>query len=56
MLRLAVHDAGLPPPTPQLEVRAAGGRLLARLDLGWEQERVGVEYDGSTWAGSRGAP
>jgi hypothetical protein len=54
MLRLAVHDAGLPAPTPQLEVRDAGGRFLARLDLGWEEERVGVEYDGAAWAGSRG--
>ncbi len=54
MLRLAVHDAGLPRPTPQLEVCGAGGRFVARLDLGWERERVGLEYDGTTWAGSRG--
>lgn len=52
MLRLAVHDAGLPHPTPQLEVRDSRGRFVARLDLGWEEERVGLEYDGAAWPGS----
>ena len=37
---------GLPPPTPHLEVRAPDGRVIARLDLGWKEQRVGVEYDG----------
>jgi hypothetical protein len=46
MLRLAIHDFGLPPPTPQLVVTDAWGHVVARLDFGWERERVGIEYDG----------
>ncbi len=39
-------EAGLPEPTPQLVVRDGVGRFVARVDLGWEQHRVVVEYDG----------
>ncbi len=46
VLRLELVRLGLPPPTPQLEVRAPDGRVIARLDLGWKEQRVGVEYDG----------
>jgi hypothetical protein len=46
MLRWLLLDAGLPPPTPQLVVRGPAGVFVARLDLGWEAARVGVEYDG----------
>ena len=45
-LRLHCHDAGLPPPTVQLPVRDAPGRVRRRLDLGWEEAEVGLEYDG----------
>jgi len=38
--RLRILDAGLPEPELQIEV---GGY---RLDLGWREYRVGVEYDG----------
>ncbi len=47
MLRLAVHDHGLAAPEPQLEVYDAWGRFVARLDLGWRRQRVGLEYDGA---------
>ncbi|MEU5155275.1 hypothetical protein [Glycomyces sp. NPDC021274] len=43
--RCLVGDAGLPAPVPQLRVRTPNGRSKF-LDLGWEQWRVGVEYDG----------
>jgi hypothetical protein len=43
--RLALHDAGIPAPTPQLWVERRGQRLF-RLDLGWRHHRVAVEYDG----------
>lgn len=43
--RCLVSDSGLPAPTPQLRVRTPGGRS-AFLDLGWEEWKLGVEYDG----------
>ncbi|HEX2143044.1 MAG TPA: hypothetical protein VHG10_00915 [Glycomyces sp.] len=42
--RCLIGDAGLPAPVPQLRVRGPNGRSKF-LDLGWEQWRVGVEYD-----------
>ncbi|MEU4691513.1 DUF559 domain-containing protein [Actinoplanes sp. NPDC023714] len=45
-MRLLFHDAGLPPPRPQLEVRDRDGRLVGRVDLGWETSRVAAEYEG----------
>jgi hypothetical protein len=47
-LRLLLHDAGLPAPEVQLEVRDGDGDFVARLDLGWTAPRVGLEYDGAT--------
>ncbi|MEV4414455.1 DUF559 domain-containing protein [Catellatospora sp. NPDC049609] len=41
-LRLVIVDGGLPRPEPQLEV----GRF--RLDLAYEEIKVGIEYDGSS--------
>jgi hypothetical protein len=43
--RCLIGDAGLPAPVPQLRVRTPNGRSKF-IDLGWEQWRVGVEYDG----------
>jgi hypothetical protein len=43
-LRLLLINAGLPPPTTQIEVIDGGWR--ARLDMGWEDLKVAVEYDG----------
>ncbi len=43
-LRLVLIDAGLPKPATQ--IRVTDGKLLAYLDMGWEQPMVALEYDG----------
>ncbi len=43
-LRLVLIDAGLPRPVTQ--IRVTDGRLVAYLDMGWEEQKVAVEYDG----------
>ncbi|MEU7146334.1 type IV toxin-antitoxin system AbiEi family antitoxin domain-containing protein [Nocardia sp. NPDC046473] len=45
--RLRCIDAGLPHPQPQLEVRTPDGPR--RLDLGWPEYRIGLEYDSVAW-------
>jgi hypothetical protein len=46
--------AGLPRPHTQIEVLNAWGRVFARIDMGWPEIRVGIEYDGSQhWTDSR---
>ena len=45
-LRLRLVEAGLPRPVPQISIRDATGREVYRLDLGYPEQRVGVEYDG----------
>ena len=45
-LRLRLIDAGLPVPTTQIPVIERGYWPFAWLDLGWEEYRVAVEYDG----------
>jgi hypothetical protein len=45
-MRLLCHDAGLPEPIVQLPVLDARGRARRWLDLGWEEAKVGLEYDG----------
>jgi very-short-patch-repair endonuclease len=45
-LRLALVLAGLPEPTVQFPVVDQRGRVVARLDLAYPSERLGVEYDG----------
>lgn len=44
-LRLLLIDAGLPAPTTQIPVLDRY-RTLAVLDMGWEELKVAVEYDG----------
>jgi hypothetical protein len=51
-LRLRIVDAGFPRPTVQIEVVDADGRCLYRLDMGWEDELVAVEYDGEEYHSS----
>lgn len=46
--RLALSDAGLPLPVPQFEVFSRAGRLVARLDGGYPELKVGLEFDGQT--------
>lgn len=45
LLRVALMRRGFPQPTPQLKVYD-GSRFVGRLDLGWEEHRLGLEYDG----------
>jgi very-short-patch-repair endonuclease len=51
-LRLRVVDAGFPRPRVQIEVCDETGQCVYRLDLGWEDERVAVEYDGEEYHSS----
>lgn len=39
---------GLPRPKAQVEIRDGSARCVGRLDLFYETERLGVEYDGSS--------
>ena len=45
-LRLVLINAGLPRPQTQIPVRDETGNAIAFLDMGWEDIRVAVEYDG----------
>ncbi|SOX56258.1 DUF559 domain-containing protein [Mycobacterium ahvazicum] len=44
--RLALIDAGLPKPQTQIRVFDKFGDFVARLDMGYEELRLGIEYDG----------
>ncbi|KJV00454.1 DUF559 domain-containing protein [Rhodococcoides fascians] len=49
--RLALLAAGLPRPQTQIEVIGPDGKVFARIDIGWAQWKVAVEYDGEQhWA------
>lgn len=53
-LRLLLVNAGLPRPQTQIEFRDGWGRVRIRVDLGWREWRVAVEYDGvQHWADAR---
>ncbi|WP_320066001.1 DUF559 domain-containing protein [Micromonospora sp. RTGN7] len=45
-LRLVLIDGGLPAPEPQVWVLSRDGTGRYRLDLGYRERRVGIEYDG----------
>jgi Protein of unknown function (DUF559) len=45
-LRLVLIRAGLPRPQTQIPVHDEFGELIAYLDMGWEEMKVAVEYDG----------
>lgn len=45
--RLLLVTSGLPRPQTQIEVRGEWGAVLARIDMGWEEWKVGVEFDGA---------
>ncbi len=44
--RLVLIDAGLPRPQTQIRVCDEYGDFVARIDMGYEALRVGIEYDG----------
>lgn len=46
-MRLLLVRAGLPRPHTQIPVTDAWGRVVRRLDMGWPQWKVAVEYDGA---------
>lgn len=45
-LRILLVRAGFPRPVTQIPIRNAQGRIVRRIDLGWPQWKVGIEYDG----------
>lgn len=45
-LRIVLVQAGLPPPQTQIRITDELGDLIAYLDMGWEEMKVAVEYDG----------
>lgn len=53
-LRLLLVRSGLPRPVTQIPVHDDRGRVARRIDLGWPQFMVGVEYDGEQhWSDPR---
>jgi very-short-patch-repair endonuclease len=44
--RLLLIAAGFPAPRTQIVVVDGYGDFIARIDMGWDEWRVGVEYDG----------
>lgn len=47
LTRLRLVRAGLPPPQTQIPVVDPHGMVFARIDLGWRDYLVGVEFDGA---------
>jgi hypothetical protein len=44
--RVRIHEAGLPAPVPQREIYGPDGRLVARVDFCWDEQRTVGEFDG----------
>ena len=51
-LRLLIIVNGLPIPETQIEVFNEYGQLVARLDMGYRDLRIGIEYDGEAYHSS----
>ncbi|OBI79790.1 hypothetical protein [Mycobacterium sp. E740] len=45
-LRLLVIQHGFPPPTTQIPVYNEYGVLIAVIDMGWEEMKLGLDYEG----------
>jgi very-short-patch-repair endonuclease len=45
-LRLLVIEAGYPPPQTQIPIYGEHGELAAVVDLGWEDAKLALEYEG----------
>lgn len=52
-LRMLFVDAGLPRPTTQFVILDESGRYVRRIDMCWEEFKVGAEYDGEQHLTSR---
>ncbi|PEG42840.1 hypothetical protein CQY20_01745 [Mycolicibacterium agri] len=46
LTRLLLIQRGFPRPTTQIPVYDERGRLFARIDIGWPEYRVGVDFEG----------
>lgn len=46
LARLALIDAGLPVPRTQVRIFDEYGQFVARVDMAYEEFKVGIEYDG----------
>lgn len=44
--RLVLIRSGAPALQTQIPIRGASGQVVRRIDMGWPEYRVGVEYDG----------
>lgn len=53
--RLALVGNALPRPQTQIEVLDEWGAVVARIDMGWQDWKVGVEFDGAHHCGRRGS-
>ncbi len=51
-LRLLLRRSPLPEPVAQHTVHDADGRFVARVDFGWPEQKVALEYEGA-WHGER---
>lgn len=45
-LRLLLIRGGLPAPATQIPIRNEYGVVVASVDMGWEELKIGAEYDG----------
>jgi len=50
-LRRLVASWGFPPPERQVPIVDEFGEVIARADLGWAPERIGIEYDSAEFHG-----
>jgi hypothetical protein len=53
LLRYSLIASDLPDPRPQLPIRDRGGRTVAHADLGYEEWKVAMEYEGRQHAERR---
>lgn len=45
-LRVVLIEAGLPKPQTQIPIHDEAGKPIAYLDMGWQELKIAVEYDG----------
>lgn len=47
LTRLLLVQAGFPRPQTQIPVRDDYGYVIARIDMGWREWLVGIDFDGA---------